>query len=76
MTKLTVIQLKALKLSDVGGTIRDEGGLWGKRLPEKDDEFTLTTQVQNRDGWMLQAVNRCMCLGDPRQPVTLGGLQV
>jgi hypothetical protein len=25
----------------------------GKRLPEKDDQFTLTTQVQNRDGWML-----------------------
>jgi hypothetical protein len=25
----------------------------GKRLPEKDDQFTITTQVQNRDGWML-----------------------
>ena len=25
----------------------------GKRLPEKDDQFTLTTQVQNRDGWVL-----------------------
>lgn len=25
----------------------------GKRLPEKDDQFTLTTQVQNHDGWML-----------------------
>ena len=25
----------------------------GKRLPEKDDQFTLTTQVQNRDGWLL-----------------------
>lgn len=24
----------------------------GKRLPERDDEFTLTTQVQGRDGWM------------------------
>ena len=22
----------------------------GKRLPEKDDQFTLTTQVQTRDG--------------------------
>lgn len=25
----------------------------GKRLPEKDDQFTLTTQVQNRDSWVL-----------------------
>lgn len=24
----------------------------GKRLPEKDDEFTLTSQVQSRDGWV------------------------
>ena len=26
----------------------------GKRLPEKDDEFTITTQVQSRNGWMLR----------------------
>lgn len=25
----------------------------GKRLPEKDDFFTITTQVQSREGWML-----------------------
>ncbi|HSD38703.1 MAG TPA: hydrolase or metal-binding protein [Rhodocyclaceae bacterium] len=24
----------------------------GKRLPEKDDYFTITTQVQNREGWL------------------------
>lgn len=24
----------------------------GKRLPEKDDQFTLTSQVQGRDGWL------------------------
>ncbi|MCB1616994.1 MAG: hydrolase or metal-binding protein [Pseudomonadales bacterium] len=24
----------------------------GKRLPEKDDQFTLTTQVQTREGWL------------------------
>lgn len=29
----------------------------GKRLPEKDDQFTLTTQVQGRDGWMLHPLN-------------------
>lgn len=25
----------------------------GKRLPVKDDQFTITTQVQTRDGWLL-----------------------
>jgi len=29
----------------------------GKRLPEKDDQFTVTSQVQNRDGWMLHPVD-------------------
>jgi hypothetical protein len=24
----------------------------GKRLPEKDDQFTITSQVQNREGWI------------------------
>jgi hypothetical protein len=24
----------------------------GKRLPEKDDQFTLTTQIQNQEGWI------------------------
>ena len=24
----------------------------GKRLPEKDDQFTITSQVQSRDGWL------------------------
>lgn len=25
----------------------------GKRLPEKDDQFTITSQVQNKEGWVL-----------------------
>lgn len=29
----------------------------GKRLPEKDDEFTLTTQVQTRTGWALHPLD-------------------
>jgi len=29
----------------------------GKRLPEKDDEFTLTSQVQGRDGWVLHPLD-------------------
>ena len=29
----------------------------GKRLPEKDDQFTLTTQVQHKDGWLLHPLD-------------------
>ncbi|WP_019933374.1 hypothetical protein [Oceanimonas smirnovii] len=29
-----------------------------KWLPEKDDSFTLTTQVQNRNGWMLHPLHQ------------------
>jgi len=29
----------------------------GMRLPEKDDQFTLTSQVQNRDGWLLHPLD-------------------
>ncbi|WP_284077392.1 hypothetical protein [Herbaspirillum aquaticum] len=32
----------------------------GKRLPEKDDQFTLTTQIQNRDGWVLHPLDETM----------------
>ena len=29
----------------------------GMRLPEKDDEFTITTQVQSRQGWVLHPLD-------------------
>ena len=29
----------------------------GKRLPQKDDEFTITTQVQSRRGWVLHPMD-------------------
>lgn len=29
----------------------------GKRLPEKDDQFTITTQVQNKEGWVLHPLD-------------------
>lgn len=32
----------------------------GKRLPEKDDEFTLTSQVQARDGWIHHPLNEAL----------------
>ena len=31
------------------GRVVEKGG---RRLPEKDDEFTLTSQVQNKEGWV------------------------
>lgn len=32
----------------------------GKRLPEKDDQFTITTQIQNRDGWVLHPFDEAL----------------
>lgn len=32
----------------------------GKHLPEKDDQFTLTSQVQNRDGWILHPLDEVL----------------
>ena len=35
----------------------------GKRLPEKDDEFTLTSQIQSRDGWINHPLDETMRAG-------------
>jgi hypothetical protein len=32
----------------------------GKRLPEKDDEFTVTSQVQLKDGWVNHPVDETL----------------
>lgn len=32
----------------------------GKRLPEKDDEFTITSQIQNKDGWIAHPLNEAL----------------
>ena len=32
----------------------------GRRLPAKDDEFTVTSQVQNRDGWVPHPVDETL----------------
>ena len=37
----------------------------GKRLPEKDDQFTITTQIQNRDGWLLHPVDEQLRQASP-----------
>ncbi|KHK58690.1 phage capsid protein [Ralstonia sp. A12] len=37
----------------------------GKRLPEKDDQFTLTTQVQQRGEWILHPLNESLRKASP-----------
>lgn len=37
----------------------------GKRLPEKDDFFTITTQVQTWEGWMLHPLQTQLAEGAP-----------
>ncbi|WP_269533952.1 hypothetical protein [Chitinimonas sp. BJYL2] len=32
----------------------------GKRIPEKDDSFTITTQVQGKDGWLLHPLHTAL----------------
>jgi hypothetical protein len=32
----------------------------GKRLPEKDDQFTITSQVQTRDGWLIHPLDELL----------------
>jgi hypothetical protein len=39
------------------GKVVEKGG---KRLPEKDDQFTITTQVQNKDGWILHPLDEVL----------------
>ncbi|SSO51454.1 Uncharacterised protein [Acinetobacter baumannii] len=29
----------------------------GKRVPEKDDQFTITSQIQSKDGWVKHPID-------------------
>ena len=37
----------------------------GRRIPEKDDEFTITSQVQNKDGWVVHPVDEQLRKQEP-----------
>lgn len=39
----------------------------GKRLPEKDDQFTLTSQIQNKDGWVKHPLDEQLRSKAPNQ---------
>ena len=32
----------------------------GKRLPEKDDQFTISTQIQTREGWLPHPLDEAL----------------
>jgi hypothetical protein len=40
----------------IGRVVRKDG----KRQPEKDDEFTITSQVQNKDGWVPHPIDETL----------------
>jgi len=39
----------------------------GKRLPEKDDQFTVTSQIQNKDGWVKHPLDEQLRANTPNQ---------
>jgi len=39
----------------------------GKCLPEKDDQFTLTSQIQNKDGWVRHPLDEQLRAKAPNQ---------
>jgi len=39
----------------------------GKRVPEKDDQFTITSQIQNKDGWVKHPLDEQLRASAPSQ---------
>jgi len=39
----------------------------GKRLPEKDDQFTITSQIQHRQEWLLHPLNQTLRETNPEE---------
>lgn len=39
----------------------------GKRLPEKDDQFTITSQIQGKDGWIKHPLDEQLRTKAPNQ---------
>lgn len=39
----------------------------GKRLPEKDDQFTITSQIQNKEGWVKHPLDEQLRAQAPNQ---------
>lgn len=39
----------------------------GKRIPEKDDQFTITSQIQNKEGWVKHPLDEQLRANAPNQ---------
>ena len=39
----------------------------GKRLPEKDDQFTITSQIQSKEGWIKHPLDEQLRANTPHQ---------
>ena len=48
----------------------------GKRLPEKDDQFTITSQIQNKDGWVKHPLDEQLRAKAPNQNQKLRSIPV
>ncbi len=53
MLKGLVLTPPVIGRISIGKTIEKNG----KRLPEKDDEFTITSQIQSKEGWLAHPLN-------------------
>ena len=43
----------------------------GKRVPEKDDQFTLTSQIQNKEGWVKHPLDEQLRAKAPNQKLRI-----
>ncbi|MGA6136426.1 hydrolase or metal-binding protein [Acinetobacter dispersus] len=48
----------------------------GKRVPEKDDQFTITSQIQNKDGWVKHPLDDQLRAKAPNQNQKLRSIPV
>lgn len=48
----------------------------GKRVPEKDDQFTITSQIQNKDGWVKHPLDEQLRAKAPNQNQKLRSIPV
>lgn len=63
MIKGLAITPPVLGRISIGRTVEKNG----KRLPEKDDQFTITSQIQNKDGWIKHPLDEQLRSNTPNQ---------
>lgn len=63
MIKGLAITLPILGRISIGRVVEKNG----KRLPEKDDQFTITSQIQNKDSWVKHPLDEQLRAKAPNQ---------